>query len=244
MDRQYIDPMFRSLIARACARLPGRCAVCARWPAQPLCEDCIAGFAQPVARCGGCAIALPEGVEGRCGACLLHRPPLDACFAAVSYRFPWAGCIARFKYRGEAAWAGPFALLLRSAPWVEPALEAADWVVPMPLSRERLRERGFNQAHELARRIAPGKARADLLLRVRHAQPQRGLDRATRERNVEGAFALSAGAAGEVRGRRIVLVDDVMTSCASLHAAALTLRGAGAAEVTGLVLARAEAPAE
>ncbi len=80
--------------------------------------------------------------------------------------------------------------LLRSAPWVEPALEQADLVLPMPLAPARLRERGFNQALELARRLAPRKTDATLLLRTRDTPAQSGLARAERLRNLRGAFAL------------------------------------------------------
>jgi ComF family protein len=127
---------------------------------------------------------------------------------------------------------------MRSAPWVEPALEEADVVVPMPLSRQRLAERGFNQALLLARALSPEKTRADLLLRVRHTAAQTTLDRKDRLDNVKGAFAVDPLLASKVRGRRVVLVDDVMTSGASLFTAAQALRQAGAARITALLMAR------
>jgi ComF family protein len=129
---------------------------------------------------------------------------------------------------------------MQSAPWIAPALEEAELVVPMPLSRERLAERGFNQALLLARALAPRKTVAGLLLRVRHTAAQAGLDRADRLANVKGVFAVEPLRAARVRGRRVALVDDVMTSGASLHAAALALRQAGAARVTAVVMARTE----
>jgi ComF family protein len=132
---------------------------------------------------------------------------------------------------------------MRSAPWVEPALDDADLVLPMPLSRERLAERGFNQALVLARALAPYKADAGLLLRVRHTKAQSELDLKERLRNVQGAFAVEPLRHEDVRGMKIALVDDVMTSGASLFAAAQALRQAGAARVTGLVLARTDEPA-
>jgi len=229
--------LFTSLLAR----LPSQCAVCRAWPSRPVCDACVARFAPPVPRCSGCALRLPEGV-GRCGECVKSPPPLDACFAACTYAWPWPDAIAAFKFRGEAGWAGPFATLLRSAPWVEPALEACDIVLPMPLAPGRLRERGFNQSHELARRLASSKADAGLLLRTRETPAQSGLSRADRLRNLRGAFAVEPLRAHELRGRRIVLVDDVMTSGASLFAAAGALREAGAAHVTAIVLARTDPP--
>ncbi|MGE0497709.1 MAG: ComF family protein [Ramlibacter sp.] len=231
--------MFRALIARAEAAIPGQCAVCQAWPSRPLCESCVARFAQPVPRCATCAEPVAAGLH-RCGPCVAAPPPLDACLAAVAYAYPWSHCIADFKFRGQAGWARAFATLLRSTPWAEPALETSDLVLPMPLSRERLRERGFNQALLLARRLAPAKTDATLLLRVRDTPPQRALDRAARQRNVRDAFAVEPLRAAQLRDRRVVLVDDVMTSGASLHAAARALRGAGAAHVTALVLARTD----
>jgi len=228
---------FASLLAR----LPSQCAVCHAWPSRPVCDACVGRFAPPVARCGGCALPVPDGVS-RCGECVKNPPPLDACLAACTYAWPWPDAIAAFKFRGEAGWASPFATLLRSAPWVEPALEASDIVLPMPLASRRLRERGFNQAHELARRLAPSKTDATLLLRTRETPAQSGLSRAERLRNLRGAFAVEPLRAHKLRGRRILLVDDVMTSGASIFTAAEVLRQAGAAHVTAIVLARTDPP--
>lgn len=194
-------------------------------------------FAQPQARCRRCALPVPAGVA-ECGRCLGAPPPLDACHAAVSYQFPWSALIAQYKFNGQAGWARSFATLMRSAPWVEPALDEADLVLPMPLSRQRLAERGFNQALLLARALAAEKTEADLLLRVRHTAAQTALDRKERLGNVEDAFAVEPLRAALVRGKRIVLVDDVMTSGASLFSAAQAVRQAGAAVITALVLAR------
>lgn len=87
---------------------------------------------------------MPAGVA-QCGDCVLHPPPLDACLTACAYHWPWPECIAQFKFRGDAGWAAPFSTLLRSAPWVEPAIEQADLVLPIPLAPARLRERGFTR---------------------------------------------------------------------------------------------------
>jgi ComF family protein len=222
-------------------RLPSQCAVCRAWPSRPVCDACVARFAPPAARCGGCALPLPEGVT-RCGDCIARPPPLDACLAACTYAWPWPDAIAAFKFRGEAGWAAPFATLMRSAPWVEPALEQCDLVLPMPLAPGRLRERGFNQAHELARRLSARKTDPRLLLRTRETPAQSGLARAERLLNLRGAFAVEPLRTERVGGRRIVLVDDVMTSGASLFTAAEALRLAGAAHITAVVLARTDPP--
>ena len=110
----------------------------------------------------------------------------------------------------------------------------------MPLSVERLRLRGFNQALELARQLAPGKTEHGLLLRIKDTEAQSGLPRAQRLRNVRHAFAVEPVRAGLLAGANVVLLDDVMTSGASMFAAAAALRSAGATRITGIVLARAD----
>jgi ComF family protein len=222
-------------------RLPSQCAVCRAWPSRPVCDACVARFAPQVPRCATCAVPVPDGVP-RCGECVKHPPLLDACLAACAYVLPWPGHIGEFKFQGHAGWAAPLATLMRSAPWVEPAIEQCDLLLPMPLSPARLRERGFNQALELARRLAPGKTDPGLLLRTRHTPAQSGLTRAERLSNLRGAFAIEPLRAAELHGRRIVLVDDVMTSGASLFAAAQVLRQAGVTHLTGVVLARTDPP--
>ncbi len=233
--------MLRELLEGLAEVVPGQCAVCHAWPAQPVCEACVARFAQPRPRCRRCALPL-AAAAAECGHCLRQAPPIDACYAAVSYEYPWSALIAQFKFNGQAGWARTFATLMRSAPWVEPALDRADLVLPMPLSAQRLAERGFNQALLLGRCLAPAKIVPDLLLRVRHSAPQASLDRKDRLGNVKGAFAVDPVRIAQLRGAHVVLVDDVMTSGASIFTAAQVLRQAGAAHVTALVLARTDAP--
>ena len=233
--------MFGALFTRSWPSLPGQCAICRSWPARTVCDACVAQFAQPQARCHTCALLL--SVPSRqCGQCLAHPPPLDACHTAVTYGYPWSECISRFKFNGQPGWASVFATLLRSAPWVEPELDAATWIVPMPLSAARLQARGFNQAHEIARRLAPRKARGDMLVRQRDTPPQHELGLTERAHNMQGAIGVSHHHVADIQGARMVLVDDVMTTGASLHAAASALRTAGAAQVCALVVARTEPP--
>jgi predicted amidophosphoribosyltransferase len=201
--------------------LPSRCAVCRSWPQAPLCDTCISQFAQPLARCATCALPLPATSvlrPQRCGACLQSPPPLDLCLTATAYAWPWVDLIAQLKFHQQAGWAAPLATLMLSAPWIEDTLAQADTVLPIPLSPERLAERGYNQSLLLARQLSPDKT-DDLV----------------------GAFAVDPLRAAEIRGQRIVLVDDVMTSGASLHTAAQVLRQAGAAHISAVVLARTEA---
>lgn len=231
--------MFRGLINTLWEALPSQCLVCHAWPAQSVCEACVNRFAQPQPRCGTCALVVPAGVR-QCGHCVRSPPPLDACLAAVSYAYPWSDLIVGYKFQQQTGRASAFALLLRSTPWVEPALDGADAVLPMPLAKARLQSRGFNQALTLARQLAPEKTDSRLLLRIKDTPPQSSLKRADRLGSVQDAFAVEPLRSAQIKGKRLVLVDDVMTSGASLFAAARVLRAAGAAHITGLVIARTE----
>lgn len=230
-------PRFSRQLHAMAARVPSQCAVCHAWPTQRVCNACVARFAQPATRCERCALRVPEGVAV-CGACLRNPPALDACLAAVDYAYPWADALAEFKFRGDPGWTDPLGNLLRSTPWVEPALEAADIVVPVPLSTERMRERGFNQSALLAQQLAGAKTQTSTLLRLHATETQSALPRAQRLRNLRGAFAVEPLHAAALRGQRVVLVDDVMTTGATLEAAAQPLRQAGVAHITAIVLAR------
>ena len=244
--QQHISPRARSVINR----LPSQCALCRAWPARGLvCDPCVTRFAQPVPRCTGCALAIPalaaRAVPSapeiqRCGACLVTPPPLDRCLTAVSYAYPWNTCVTSYKFGSNPAWAATFALLLKSAPWIEPAVDQADLLIPVPLSAERLRERGFNQALELCKHLSAEKTDAKLLLRVKNTLTQSSLTRSERLKNVATAFAVDPLQAAQLRGKRVVLVDDVMTSGATLFAAAKALRQAQVSHITAIVFARTE----
>jgi len=184
-----------------------------------------------------------------CGHCAVQPPPLDLAFAAIPYAYPWSTLVAGYKFGERHGWAGFFAGLLLQTPGLTEVfgdLGPEDWLLPIPLSAERLQARGFNQAWELCAALArqtPTLARTDarLLLRTRHTRPQSQLKRQERLANVKGAFQVDPLRAAQLRGRRVVLVDDVMTSGASLYTAAQALRDAGAAHITAVVLARTAA---
>lgn len=235
--REYIGRMLGNL-SRLLGRLtPSVCAVCGAWPSTSVCEHCIQAFAQPAHRCPGCALKLPNAMI-RCRACAENPPPWDRALAVVDYAYPWDTLIAEFKFHENAAWAHAFAGLMHNAPWVGPALDDADVVLPMPLAPERLRHRGFNQSTLLARQLRPHKTLHHALLRVIHTAPQSSLPRKDRQSNVQGAFALDPFQREGIAGKKVVLLDDVMTSGASLAAATQALRRAGAAHITALVFAR------
>ena len=116
----------------------------------------------------------------------------------------------------------------------------ADSVIAMPLSASRLRERGFNQSFELAKHLAQQKADGRTLLRLEHSIHQVGASRAERLAQAYNTFWIAPLRIPELRGKRVVLVDDVMTTGATMFEAARTLRQAGVAHITGLVFARAQ----
>ena len=247
---EYIDIMLLcALPTLFTARLASRCAVCHGWPGGPVCAQCMARFGQARQRCHLCAlttVAGPDQARLLCSRCRREPFGLDACFAALPYAFPWSGLVARYKFANQTGWTSFLAGLMLAQPGVRDALADLgphDWLLPMPLSAERLGWRGYNQAWELTRSLqkqssCPAKSDSALLLRTRHTRPQSELKRSERHDNVKGAFALEPLRATHVAGRRAMLVDDVMTSGASLLAAATALRLAGAAEVSAIVLAR------
>jgi ComF family protein len=184
----------------------------------------------PAEHCRICAIPLAAGEV--CGACLEHPPVYDAAIARHTYAFPVDALIHAYKYGGELALAP---VLARSLTWN--AALGADVLVPMPLSESRLRSRGFNQAHELARHIGR-KLRIPVLRsavrKVIETGPQAALPWKARARNVRGAFVCDAS----LSGLHVAVVDDVMTTGATLNELARILKAAGAARVSGWVVAR------
>ena len=245
---------FSALPALIMSRIPSQCAVCRGWPSTPVCRACMARFGQTRRRCRTCALELPEQVttpttqpqRTQCSRCLRQPFGLDACFAALPYAFPWSELVSRYKFDNHTGWASFMASTLLGQPAVQDFLSQLtpqDWLLPVPLSAERLAWRGFNQAWELTRalqRQSACRATADtsLLLRTRHTRPQSELKRSARLDNLKDAFAVAPLRAVELTGRRVVLVDDVMTSGASLLTAASVLRQAGARHVSAVVLTR------
>jgi ComF family protein len=163
---------------------------------------------------------------------------LDGALAAVDYAYPWSQIVQELKFHDHTGWVSSMATLMRSTPWVEPALEAAKVLIPMPLSRERLQERGFNQVQLLAHALCPEKIDNSVLQRQQHTAALSSMDRKKRLSSIKNAYAVNPACAHHVKGKKIVLLDDVMTTGASLQAAAKVLRAAGAAHITALVFAR------
>ncbi len=197
----------------------------------------------PTARCRRCALRIDSKAE-ICGTCLSRPPPWRAALTAVDYGFPWDRLIAAFKFNDALDLAPALADLLVRA-HRERAHARCDLLLPVPLSAQRLRERGYNQAWELARRIGRGldcKADPTLLLRVRDTPHQLALPPDQRTASVKSAFAIEPRRLAEVRDRHLTLVDDVMTTGATAGEIATMLLGAGAATVDVWVVARTPSP--
>jgi ComF family protein len=174
-------------------------------------------------------VAVPAGVS-HCGVCIREAPAFDSASAAVDYVFPWNTLLTRLKFRDGLDLLPALIPLMQKA--YTPRMD--ELLLPVPLSKQRLRERGFNQAWELTRRLAqagPVQTDPHLLLRVRDTPHQLGLQRKEREVAVRGAFAVDALRRQEVAGRHITVVDDVMTTMATANEIARVLKQAGAAHV-------------
>lgn len=172
---------------------------------------------------------------------------MQRCLAAVDYRFPWDGLIGRFKFRGEPGWAAPLGDLMVQCAARQDFLAPDMLLVPVPVTPARLAQRGYNQAWELCRVIGRRTgllAMAEALVRLRDAPDQHHLPRAQRLGNLQGAFVAHPLHASGLAGKRVVLIDDVRTTGATLHHAGRALVQAGAIEVRALVLARTPQGAE
>jgi ComF family protein len=191
-----------------------------------------------VVRCHLCATELQSLA---CNECAKQCPTLDACCAALTYGWPWSQLITAFKFHNDAGWARHFALLMKSAPLADDALLKADVLLPIPLSQQRLAERGFNQALLLSHHINRAKTQSQTLLRMKHTIAQSSLKRSERLTNLAGAFAVAPLLVAQLRGKNILLIDDVVTTGATLNFAARVLKQAGAAHVGALVLAKTPA---
>ena len=252
MQRQYIESMLRPALHRLLAQTraavrtvvhaPSQCEVCRQWCGEgrsALCGACVARFAAPVPRCGRCGLRTGLATSA-CGACLRTPPPFERTVCVADYGFPWDRLIAEFKFAGRAELAGMLAARLHAA-WLQAASPPASLVLPVPLSAARLAERGYNQAWELARRVAAKSglsARADLLLRPWETAHQADLNRAARQQNLRSAFMVDPRQRSLLAGQRVALVDDVMTTGATAREAAAVLLRAGAGAVDVWVIAR------
>ena len=219
---------------------PARCRLCgtATRPREHLCPDCLDDLPWLNNSCVRCSLPLPVAAgDTLCGQCQQHPPDFDSTLALFHYQPPLDYLIKRLKFSSELAICPFFSRLLaeRIGRSMTPL---PDLILPVPLHYTRLRERGFNQSTELARRLGHALGiRVDyrLCLRTRSTQPQSLLPRAERGKNIRGAFKVRK----ILPATHIAIVDDVMTSGHTSCELAATLKQAGATQVEVWVIARA-----
>jgi ComF family protein len=234
-------------------RIPSRCWACQSWAHSCFCDACriqLAPWGESPARCTRCALRVPWGID-TCISCQRNPPPQCYTIACLDYDAPWVEWIQRFKFHGRPelapAWANLMVknLALPSANGYINSLPDHAWLLPIPISPERLRARGYNQAWELAKHCAKRlgrKAKADVLQRVIDIPQQVGMTRAQRLQRLQGVFEINPIYLSAIQGQVIVLIDDVYTTGATTSEAANTLLNAGASSVIVWALARTPAP--
>lgn len=226
-------------LKKACQRaaavlLPQDCFLCAAPSGDSLlCPACAASLPYLTAeRCPVCALPTPGA--NLCGACLKQAPHFDATQALFRYEFPLDRLVQSLKYAHRLASAGFLGQALAQLP----TLFRPDLILPVPLAPARLAERGFNQALEIARPLARALG-APLEIghahRRRDTAPQASLPWKERKQNIRHAFECEI----DLAGKSVLVVDDVMTTGATLDELARTLKAHGAARVENRVLARA-----
>lgn len=219
--------------------LPPRCLHCGAPGAggRDLCGDCRDSLPHNACACPRCALPIPQPAPA-CGRCIKRPPPASAALAPFLYADPVDRWLPRFKFARDLAAGRVLADLVLEDARLPALIDGIDALVPLPLHRSRLAERGYNQALELARPLVRAfdlPLRHDWLQRVRATAPQTGLDARARRRNLRGAFVADAA----MRGQRVLLVDDVITTGSSMLEATRACRRAGALEVRVLAVARA-----
>ena len=223
--------LFNTCVRNIHAWAGGDCLLCgAESGPELLCPACIGELPALPESCPQCA--LPSPAAAVCGSCINRSPHFDATLALWRYEFPCDGLVQALKYRAQLALAGFFARSLASRP-----LPEVDVVLPMPLHAKRLADRGFNQALEIARGLAryrgtPIEPRG--VLRVKNTPPQTELPYEDRAKNVRGAFLCEL----DLSGASVAVLDDVMTTGATLNELARVLKRAGATRVENFVIAR------
>ncbi|UDM50122.1 ComF family protein [Cupriavidus sp. MP-37] len=233
-------PAARALSSAREQLLPSTCALCGAVQRQVVCAPCAADLLRPVRRCPVCALAL--GRHLHCPACGASPRAFDHAYTLGDYAAPQDQLVLALKFGHAlplAAWLAARLADGLPAAWARTGHGAPDLIAPVPLSPQRLAARGFNQAWEIARPLARRLGlRADpvLLQRQRDTGSQRALDLAARQVNLRGAFAPAR--AIRLDGLHVALVDDVMTSGATLHEAAAALKALGAARVGVIVALR------
>ncbi|MEO7320912.1 MAG: ComF family protein [Nitrosospira sp.] len=209
------------------------CLLCGAASDGNMCPPCLDSLPQlPLHLCEVCA--LPAAESCVCGACLANPPAFDRIIASLSYAFPVDALVHSLKYQRNLSIAPVLADLLVTR---IDGIVLPDFILPMPLHPARVKERGFNQALEIARGVAKKTGIALLptaCRRIKNTPSQTGLPWKEREQNIKGAFMCEA----DLAGKRIAILDDVMTTGATLNELAKILHERGATHVGGWVVAR------
>ena len=215
------------------ALLPKRCALCAARTPLAFCADCRQLLPWIASGCEICGAALFEEA-GVCGRCQSKRPHYDHAVIPFGYRAPVSSQIQALKYHAQLRCAASLAAMIAVRAWKDPRA-TPDVLVPVPLHRNRLRQRGFNQSLEIARRLGAElglEVRHSLLARIKNTVPQTALGKAERRRNVKGAFQAAPAPVAAPIPAHVALVDDVVTSGSTVNAAARALKAAGVQTVS------------
>jgi ComF family protein len=202
----------------------------------PACEAAVTWIQEPICPCCGAAFESLTGPAHLCSTCQSQLPPFKRARAVARFEGPVLEAVHRLKYQRQMAYARPLKKWLASPIGMEMA-EAADLILPVPLHPKRLRRRGFNQALLLARAFDHCKIKLDVLIRRIWTDPQVSLGKEQRQENIRRAFGVSKPEA--VAGRRILLIDDVFTTGATVAECARVLLAAGADQVEVLTVAHA-----
>ena len=216
---------------------PAQCRLCLAPGAQgrDLCEGCRAELPWIGNTCRTCALPIGGEFSDRCASCLKNPPALDACHALFAYQSPIDDWIQALKFRQDLAVARLLGNMLSKHASITSRIDKLE-VLPVPLHPRRLAQRGYNQAKELARPLlkAGNPATRCECRRVRHTEPQSTLDKKQRSRNLRGIFRVTAS----LENQQLLLVDDVMTTGATLNELATELKRVGASRVEAIVVAR------
>lgn len=231
-------------VSRSLPGWGGLCGLCGRWQSHAVCRACQQSWRIDLPRCLRCALPWPDAARASaCPACEARQPEFDRAVTALDYLPPWSGLISRFKFQRACGLQALFVSMMADAVRQRP--HRVDLILPVPLSAARLRERGYNQAWLLARGLGQALRRPatdDALIRTRCTPRLMNLDSEERLRAIHGAFQVSPAWQGRLRGRHVALVDDVLTTGATLDEISRLLRQEGAAGVSAWVLARTPPP--
>jgi len=214
--------------------LPNSCLLCdapSQHPLYDLCDHCEQELPYLSNGCERCGLPLADGVSGTCGQCITNPPHYDRCFSLFNYAAPVDKLVQNLKFNGKLVIARSLGQLFaqRTAKWNAPPL--GECIIPVPLHKNRIRQRGFNQAMELARPISKSlniTIDKTSCTRIIDTQPQSSLDADDRGKNIRHAFSVKP----EIKWKRVILFDDVITTGQTINSLAKELKLNGVEEVS------------